>query len=202
MIIGEAIGVSGPAVILSFSLAGLTCVFSALAFAELASMIPVSGSAYTYSYATMGELVAWIIGWDLLLEYSVTVAAVAVGWGGYFNTFLDLVFGVTLPAAISAPREEGGVVNLPAMFIVLAVTGVLLAGVRQSARTNTIMVIFKVVVLALFIVLGATALQSANYTRGSRCSPRASRPRRSSRPPRRPATRRPCSSSPTSSTWS
>ena len=164
VIIGEAIGVSGPAVILSFSLAGLTCVFSALAFAELASMIPVSGSAYTYSYATMGELVAWIIGWDLLLEYSVTVAAVAVGWGGYFNTFLDLVFGVTLPAAVSAPREEGGIVNVPAMFIVLAVTGVLLAGVRQSARINTVMVIFKVVVFALFIVLGATALQSANYT--------------------------------------
>ena len=97
VIIGEAIGDSGPAIILSFLLAGVTCVFSALSYAELASSIPVSGSAYTYSYATMGELIAWIIGWDLILEYGVSVAAVAVGWGGYLTALLDSLFGISLP---------------------------------------------------------------------------------------------------------
>src|SRR3954470_18384522 len=92
VIIGEAISDSGPAIVLSFVLAGVTCVFSALSYAELASSIPVSGSAYTYSYATMGELVAWIIGWDLILEYGVSVAAIAVGWGQYFNELLDSAF--------------------------------------------------------------------------------------------------------------
>src|SRR6188508_2649485 len=103
VILGEAIGDAGPAIILSFVLAGITCAFSALAYAELASSIPVSGSAYTYAYATMGELVAWIIGWDLILEYGVSVAAVAVGWGGNLNEFLDATFGYELPAAIAAP---------------------------------------------------------------------------------------------------
>src|SRR3712207_2315016 len=96
VVIGEAIGDAGPAIILSFVLAGVTCAFSALAFAELASTIPVAGSAYTYSYATMGELVAWIIGWDLILEYGVSVAAVAVGWGQYFNDLIDSLFGIAL----------------------------------------------------------------------------------------------------------
>jgi len=98
VIIGEGIGDAGPAVILSFVLAAVTCVFSALCYAELASSIPVSGSAYTYAYATLGELVAWIIGWDLILEYGVSVAAVAVGWGGNLNEFLDNAFGFALPA--------------------------------------------------------------------------------------------------------
>ena len=97
VIIGEGIGIAGPAVILSFVLAAVTCVFSALCYAELASSIPVSGSAYTYAYATLGELVAWIIGWDLILEYGVSVAAVAVGWGGNLNEFLDNAFGFALP---------------------------------------------------------------------------------------------------------
>src|ERR1700712_583443 len=96
VIIGEAIGTSGPAIILSFVLAGVTCVFSALSYSELASTIPVSGSAYTYSYATLGELVAWIIGWDLILEYGLSVAAIAVGWGGYLQSLLDSVFGIHL----------------------------------------------------------------------------------------------------------
>src|SRR3982750_2896851 len=103
VIIGEAIGDSGPAIVLSFVLAGLTCVFSALSYAELASTIPVAGSAYTYSYATMGEIIAWIIGWDLILEYGVSVAAVAVGWGQYLSQILDDVFGFTLPEAIANP---------------------------------------------------------------------------------------------------
>src|SRR3954464_15290754 len=103
VIIGEAIGDSGPAIVLSFVLARVTCIFSALSYSELASAIPVSGSAYTYSYATMGELIAWIIGWDLILEYGLSVAAIAVGWGQYFNDVLDAVFGITLPDAIALP---------------------------------------------------------------------------------------------------
>ncbi|HEX4760682.1 MAG TPA: amino acid permease [Thermoleophilaceae bacterium] len=162
VIIGEAIGDSGPGIVLSFVLAGVTCMFSALSYAELASSIPVSGSAYTYSYATMGELVAWVIGWDLILEYGVSVAAVAVGWGGYAKELLHSLFGITLPASIALPPGEGGSVNLPAVFIVLLVTGVLVAGVRQSARANTIMVVVKLVVLVLFVALAVGSFKSGN----------------------------------------
>src|SRR4051794_11803565 len=101
VVLAEGIGDSGPAIVVSFVLAGVTCLFSALSYAELASSIPVSGSAYTYSYATMGELVAWVIGWDLILEYGVSVAAVAVGWGGYAKELLHSLFGITLPASIA-----------------------------------------------------------------------------------------------------
>src|SRR6188472_757681 len=107
VVIGEAIGDAGPAIILSFVLAGVTCVFSALAFAELASTIPVSGSAYTYGYATLGELVAWIIGWDLIIEYGFAMAVVAVGWGGYVQDLLGSLFGIHLPNAIAQPPGEG-----------------------------------------------------------------------------------------------
>jgi APA family basic amino acid/polyamine antiporter len=165
VIIGEAITTSGPSIVLAFLLAGVTCAFSALAFAELASSIPVSGSAYTYSYATLGELAAWIIGWDLILEYGVSIAAVAVGWGQYFNALLDSLFGVALPDSIAnPPGEEGGKVNIPAAFLVLAVTAVLMIGVRETARTNTIMVGIKLIVLALFIVLGITAFSGDNFS--------------------------------------
>src|SRR3954468_629872 len=150
VILGEAIGKSGPAIILSFVLAGVTCVFSALSYAELAATIPVSGSAYTYSYATLGELVAWIIGWDLIIEYGFAVATVAVGWGGYLNTLLGDVFGSTLPTAIAnPPGEDGGVVNVPAVFLVVLITSVLILGVRESARFNTGMVFVKLGVLLL-----------------------------------------------------
>src|SRR5690242_1127940 len=121
VILGEAIGDAGPAIILSFALAGVTCVFSALSYAELASTIPVSGSAYTYGYATMGELVAWIIGWDLILEYGISIAAVAVGWGQYFNELLKSVFGISLPDSIAQAPGDGGTVNLPAVFLILVV---------------------------------------------------------------------------------
>jgi APA family basic amino acid/polyamine antiporter len=164
VVIGEAIGDAGPAIILSFVLAGVTCAFSALAFAELASTIPVAGSAYTYSYATLGEIVAWIIGWDLILEYGVSVAAVAVGWGQYFNDLAESLFGFELPESLAAPPGDGGSFNLPAVFIVLAVTAVLCVGMRESARTNTIMVFIKLAVLALFLVLGVTAFTSDNLT--------------------------------------
>jgi basic amino acid/polyamine antiporter, APA family len=164
VIIGEAIGDSGPAIILSFLLAGVTCVFSALSYAELASTIPVSGSAYTYAYATMGELLAWIIGWDLILEYGVSVAAVAVGWGGYLQNLLDSVFGISLPDAIAQPPGEGGTINLPAVVLVLAVTALLVAGVRESARANTVMVVLKLAILVFFIIVGVTAFNGDHFT--------------------------------------
>src|SRR3954462_1987514 len=163
VILGEAIGDSGPAIILSFVLAGVTCAFSALSYAELASCIPVSGSAYTYGYATMGELVAWIIGWDLILEYGVSVAAVAVGWGQYFNELLDTLFGLSLPDSLAnPPGEEGGAFNLPAVFLVLAVTALLIVGVRESARANAVMVMIKVAIVILFIILAFTGFDSGN----------------------------------------
>jgi APA family basic amino acid/polyamine antiporter len=164
VILGEAIGDSGPAIVLSFILAAVTCAFSALSYSELASSIPVSGSAYTYAYATLGELLAWIIGWDLILEYGVSVAAVAVGWGQYLNSLLDSLFGVQLPDALSEPPGDGGIVNLPAAFLVLAVTGLLIYGVKESARTNTVMVVIKIAVLLIFLVLAFTAFNSDYLT--------------------------------------
>jgi basic amino acid/polyamine antiporter, APA family len=198
VVIGEGIGIAGPAVILSFVLAGVTCVFSALCYAELASSIPVSGSAYTYAYATLGELIAWIIGWDLVLEYGVSVAAVAVGWGGNLNEFLDNTFGFALPDSIALSRDEGGTVNLPAVAIVVAVTFVLMRGVRETARANLVMVVLKLLVLAFFIVV---AFSAASKVATSPRSPPTGRsawwtpPRSSSSPtsastPSRPAPRR------------
>jgi basic amino acid/polyamine antiporter, APA family len=162
VVIGQGAGIAGPAVILSFVLAAVACVFSALSYAELASSIPVAGSAYTYSYATMGELVAWIIGWDLILEYGVSVAAVAVGWGGNVNAFLQAAFGVQLPDAISKSPSAGGVFNLPAVFIVLAITALLVRGARESAGANLVMVAVKLVVLTFFIVISLVNFSSRN----------------------------------------
>jgi APA family basic amino acid/polyamine antiporter len=163
VILGEAIGDAGPAITLSFILAGVTCAFSALSYAELASSIPVSGSAYTYGYATMGELLAWIIGWDLILEYGVSVAAVAVGWGQYFNDLIDSLFGLSLPDSLAnPPGTEGGAFNLPAVVIVLAVTALLISGVRESARTNAVMVMIKLAIVVFFIVLAFTGFNSGN----------------------------------------
>ena len=164
VIIGEAIAFSGPAIVLSFVLAGVTCAFSALSYAELSSSIPVSGSAYTFGYATLGEVVAWIIGWDLILEYGLSVAAVAVGWGGYLQELLSSLFSVELSKSIAAPPGEGGEVNLPALFLVLAVAAVLIVGVRESARANSFMVVFKLIVLLVFIAIGVTAFDSDNLS--------------------------------------
>ena len=164
VIVGEAIGESGPALVLSFALAGVTCVFSALSYAELASTIPVSGSAYTYAYATMGELLAFIIGWDLILEYGVSVAAVAVGWGAYLTELLDSLFGITLSESISLPPGDGGKYNIPAFLLVLGVAAVLIVGVRQSARSNTVMVVVKLLVLAFFLVVAFTAFDGGNFS--------------------------------------
>jgi APA family basic amino acid/polyamine antiporter len=164
VIVGEAIGESGPALVISFVLAGVTCIFSALSYAELASTIPVSGSAYTYAYATMGELLAFVIGWDLILEYGVSVAAVAVGWGAYFVELMDSLFGITLSDEISLPPGDGGKYNIPAFLLVLAVAAVLIAGIRQSARSNTVMVITKLVVLAFFIVVALSAFDGDHFS--------------------------------------
>jgi basic amino acid/polyamine antiporter, APA family len=164
VVIGEAISDAGPAVVISFGLAALTCVFSALAYAELASTIPVAGSAYTYTYATLGELVAFVIGWDLLLEWGLAAAAVSVGWGQYFNDLLDSAAGVTLPHAIVGAPAEGGVVNVPALFLVFAATTLLIVGVKESVRVNTAMVFVKIGILALFIVLGATAFDAGHFS--------------------------------------
>ncbi|MGI5400321.1 amino acid permease [Streptomyces sp. CA-135486] len=164
VVLGEATPLAGPAVAISFVVAGLTALFSALSYAELAGSIPVSGSSYSYSYATMGEVVAWICGWCLILEYGVSVAAVAVGWGEYLNELLDGTIGVTIPAAISAPLGEGGFINLPALVVVLLAMVFLMGGAKESARVNSIMVGVKIVTLLLFIGIGFMGIKAGNYT--------------------------------------
>ena len=163
VVIGQGAAAAGPAVVLAFVLAAVTCLFSALSYAELAAAVPVAGSAYTYSYATMGELVAFIIGWDLILEYGVSVAAVAVGWGGNVNAFLDSAFGFRIPDAISTSPEDGGVFNLPAVFIVMAITFLLIRGTRESATANLIMVGIKIVILIFFIIAALTSFSIDNF---------------------------------------
>jgi basic amino acid/polyamine antiporter, APA family len=165
---------AGPAVVLSFVAAGIASGFAGLCYAEMASMIPIAGSAYTYSYATMGELVAWIIGWDLILEYLVASGAVSVGWSGYAVAFVHDVIGVTLPATWTrAPfvydetlgqfHATGAVLNIPAMLITLAVTVILVRGIKESARFNAVIVAIKLVVVLMFIAFCAPYIKSANW---------------------------------------
>ncbi|CAM5366705.1 amino acid transporter [Streptomyces avidinii] len=163
VVLGTAAPKAGPAVTISFVIAGLTALFSALSYAELAGSVPVSGSSYSYAYATMGELVAWICGWCLILEYGVSVAAVAVGWGEYLNEFLDGTIGITIPESISAPLGEGGYINLPALVVVLLAMVFLMRGAKESARINSIMVGIKIVTLLLFIGIGFAGIKSGNY---------------------------------------
>ncbi|MBI4667086.1 MAG: amino acid permease [Nitrospinae bacterium] len=153
---------SGPAVILSFVVAGVACAFAALAYAELASAVGGCGSAYGYSYAAFGELVAWIIGWDLILEYAVSVAAVANGWSGYFNNALTAM-GLGLPESLTKAPELGGIINLPAAGIVLILMALLCAGVKQSARSNNVMVVVKLATIFVFIVVAAFNVNPANW---------------------------------------
>jgi len=163
VVIGKGAAVAGPALVISFVLAAVTCTFSALSYAELSSSVPVSGSAYTFSYATLGELIAFIIGWDLILEYGVSVAGVAVGWGGNVNEFLQSAFGFELPIAISKSPSEGGVFNIPAVFIVAVITVLLTLGTRESTSVNAIMVVIKLAILIFFIVVAFTAFHGANF---------------------------------------
>ena len=164
---------AGPALVLSMILSAVGCAFAGLCYAEFASMVPVAGSAYTYAYATVGELFAWIIGWDLVLEYALATSTVAVGWSGYFvSLFKDL--GINIPPLLTAPvggRIEladgsmvGGMFNLPAALIVLLVTALLVIGIRQSAGTNTALVLVKSLVLVFFVAVGAAYVKSENLT--------------------------------------
>ncbi|MBT2455638.1 amino acid permease [Streptomyces sp. ISL-86] len=163
VVLGEAAPKAGPAVTISFIIAGLTALFSALSYAELAGSVPVSGSSYSYSYATMGEFIAWICGWCLVLEYAVSVAAVAVGWGQYLNELLDGTIGFTIPEQLAAPLGEGGWINLPSLAVVLLAMVFLMRGAKESARINTIMVAVKIVTLVLFIGIGVLGIKSGNY---------------------------------------
>lgn len=161
---GKAAGdYAGPGVMISFLIAAIGCAFAGLCYAEFASMIPVAGSAYTYSYATMGEFIAWIIGWDLVLEYSVASAAVASSWTGYFNQFL-LSFNIHFPVELLKTPFEGGIINLPAAFIVIAMSLVLMRGTKGSASFNNFIVILKVSIVLIFIALGFKYINPENLT--------------------------------------
>lgn len=144
---------AGPAVTLSFVLAAVGCAFAGLCYAEFASMIPVAGSAYTYSYATMGEFMAWIIGWDLVLEYALGAATVGVSWSSYLNQLLAQ-YNMAIPAEFSSAPAEGGIINLPAIFIVCLLSLLLMRGTKESAVVNNILVVVKVAVVLVFIILG------------------------------------------------
>ncbi|MBD8542781.1 amino acid permease [Oxalobacteraceae sp. CFBP 8755] len=157
---------AGPGLSLSFVIAAMACCFAALCYAEFASTVPVAGSIYTYSYATLGEFVAWMIGWDLLLEYGLATSTVAVGWSGYFQSLLS-GFGVVLPDALTAaPGARPGVetlFNLPAFLIMMAITFLLSLGMRESARLNNVMVIIKISVVLLFIAVGVGHVKPENW---------------------------------------
>lgn len=156
---------AGPAVTLSFVLAAVGCAFAGLCYAEFASMIPVAGSAYTYSYATMGEFMAWVIGWDLVLEYALGAATVGVSWSGYFNKLLH-EFGLEMPLFLtkSFAEVDGGGINLPAVVIVSLLSLMLIRGTKESASLNNILVIVKVAVVIIFIALGWKFINPANHT--------------------------------------
>lgn len=155
---------AGPALVLSFVLSALACVFAALCYAEFASTVPVSGSAYTYSYTAFGEFVAWMLGWDLILEYGVAAAAVASGWSGYAQGLLQ-GFGIHLPAALTSAfdAQKGTVIDLPAVIIIFVITMLLMKGTRESAKFNTIMVFIKVAVILLFLIVGIGYVKPENW---------------------------------------
>jgi len=171
---------AGPSVVLSFIIAGLGCAFAGLCYAEFAAMIPVAGSAYTYAYATLGEFVAWIIGWDLILEYLFGAATVAVGWSGYFTAFIgelgqSIGADWTIPAAWTTPpfrmkgahgiaRDPTGIVNLPAVALILAVTGLLVLGIKGAARVNNLIVALKVTIILLVIGFGFAFVNAENWS--------------------------------------
>ena len=161
-LIGVGAGKAGPAVILSFAIAGVICACASLAYAEVATMIPASGSAYTYSYAVFGELLAWMVGVALILEYTLVVSAVAVGWSGYAAGFLKSV-GLGLPDALIQGPELGGIINLPAIFIIWVVAGLLIAGTRESATLNAVLVIIKLAALALFIAVALPVFDASHF---------------------------------------
>jgi basic amino acid/polyamine antiporter, APA family len=154
---------AGPAITISFVVAAMGCLFAGLCYAEFASMIPVAGSAYTYSYATMGEFIAWIIGWDLVLEYAVGAATVGISWSRYLVKFLE-GFDIHLPTQLTLGPWDGGIINLPAVFIIVLMSLLLIRGTKESATVNGIIVALKVSVVLIFIFLGWKYINNANYT--------------------------------------
>lgn len=159
---GVGAGMAGPAVILSFVIAGVVCAAAALAYAEMATMIPMAGSAYTYTYVALGELLAWIVGWTLILEYTVVCSAVAVGWSGYAAGVIRAA-GWPVPEALLVGPFAGGLVNVPAIVISLAVAGLLAVGSRESATVNLILVTVKLVALAIFVAVALPAFDANNF---------------------------------------
>ena len=153
---------AGPAIVLSYVVSGFACAFAALAYAELAASVGGCGSAYGYAYAGLGEFIAWIIGWDLILEYGVATAAVAIGWSGYVNNALTAM-GTPIPMTLLKSPVEGGIVNLPAFLIVLTLAVLLAIGIRQSARFNAVMVLVKLLAIATFVAVAAFHVQPANW---------------------------------------
>jgi basic amino acid/polyamine antiporter, APA family len=164
VILSTAVPEAGPSVILSFVMAGAVAGLTAICYAELAGAVPVSGSSYSYAYATLGEIVAMVVAACLLLEYGVSAAGVAVGWSQYLNELLDNLFGFTIPDAISQAPEQGGVLNLPAVALIWLCALLLLRGASESAKVNAIMVLIKLAVLALFVVVGLQGWDSDNLS--------------------------------------
>ena len=159
----EAAQKAGPGMMLSFVIAGVVCAVAALCYAEMAAMVPVSGSAYTYSYAVMGELLAWMVGWALILEYAVAAGAVSVGWSGYVVGLLENVLHIDIPDLLVRGPYDGGVINLPAMMIAGLVTWLLVIGTRESASVNAVLVVIKVTALTLFIALAVPVMKMQNF---------------------------------------
>jgi APA family basic amino acid/polyamine antiporter len=162
---GEAAATeAGPSIALSFVLAGVVCALAALCYTEFAAMVPAAGSAYTYAYTTLGQLLAFIIGWDLVLEFTIGASAVAVGFAGYLNALLDQLFGFTLPDSLSAPPGDGGTFNLLAVLIVLLVGALLIRGIKITAKANVAMVVLVLAVLVLVAVAGLTQVDTGNWS--------------------------------------
>ncbi|MBS0227381.1 MAG: amino acid permease [Proteobacteria bacterium] len=160
-LIGVAANLAGPAVLISFLVAGIVCACAALAYAEMATLMPAAGSAYTYSYTVLGESIAWVVGWSLILEYTLVVSTVAVGWSGYAVGFLHGL-GVDLPMALTVGPHAGGALNVPAIFITWVVAGALIAGTRESATVNAILVVAKLLALAVFVAIALPAFDASN----------------------------------------
>lgn len=160
----EAAQKAGPGMMLSFVIAGFVCAVAALCYAEMAAMVPVSGSAYTYSYAVMGELIAWMVGWALILEYAVAAGAVSVGWSGYVVGLIEHTAGIDIPDLLTRGPFDGGMVNLPAMLIASLVTWLLVIGTKESATVNAVLVLIKVAALTLFIVLSVPVMNMDGFT--------------------------------------
>jgi len=158
-LIGVGADRAGPAVLLSFGIAGAICACAALAYAEMATMMPGAGSAYSYSYSVLGEIIAWVVGWSLILEYSLVVSTVAVGWSGYAA---PLLAGIGFPEALTKGPGLGGLINLPAIVIIAIVAGMLMVGTKESARLNTILVLIKIATLALFVGVTLPAFDAGN----------------------------------------